>query len=416
MSQAMMSVSSLNTKIKSLLEATFMHILVDGEVASATYHTSGHLYFSIKDKESSIKCVMWRSSVSKMKFRIEKGMHIVVEGSVSVYTPRGEYQFQTVRIEPYGKGALALAYEQLKEKLKEKGYFDAHKKQTIPKHIQKIALVTAKESAALYDMLKIIEKRWPLLEVMIVDTLVQGEHAAPQIAKSLVYADSLGVDVVIVGRGGGSAEDLWSFNEEVVADAIYRMQTPVVSAVGHEVDVMISDLVADLRAPTPSAAMEMILPDMQEIHYTLSEISERFSYTMVQKLQYSVRELKHVEEGLLRSSPSRLLVETANKFKRLEEDFKRVVEYKLERLASNIPGLVKNYRQSLSFTLQQKEQHVEYLQKKLTMSDPKLQYRKGWGQVSMEGKTVELNAIEVDQKFIIDDTTVRIEALCLHKT
>ncbi len=300
MSQAMMSVSSLNTKIKSLLEATFMHILVDGEVASATYHTSGHLYFSIKDKESSIKCVMWRSSVSKMKFRIEKGMHIVVEGSVSVYTPRGEYQFQTVRIEPYGKGALALAYEQLKEKLKEKGYFDAHKKQTIPKHIQKIALVTAKESAALYDMLKIIEKRWPLLEVMIVDTLVQGEQAAPQIAKSLVYADSLGVDVVIVGRGGGSAEDLWSFNEEVVADAIYRMQTPVVSAVGHEVDVMISDLVADLRAPTPSAAMEMILPDMQEIHYTLSEISERFSYTMVQKLQYSVRELKHVEEGTVK--------------------------------------------------------------------------------------------------------------------
>ena len=303
MSQAMMSVSSLNTKIKSLLEATFMHILVEGEVASATYHSSGHLYFSIKDKGSSIKCVMWRSAVAKMKFRIEKGMHIVVEGSVSVYTPRGEYQFQTVRIEPYGQGALALAYEQLKEKLKEKGYFDAQKKQAIPKHIQKIALVTAKESAALYDMLKIIEKRWPLLEVMVIDTLVQGEKAGTQIAKSLAYADSLGVDVVVVGRGGGSAEDLWSFNEEVVADAIFMMQTPVVSAVGHEVDVMISDHVADLRAPTPSAAMEMILPDVQEIHYTLSEISERFSYTIRLKLQYSVGDLKHVEEKLLRSSP-----------------------------------------------------------------------------------------------------------------
>ncbi len=416
MSQAMMSVSSLNTKIKSLLEATFMHILVEGEVASATYHSSGHLYFSIKDKGSSVKCVMWRSAVAKMKFRIEKGMHIMVEGSVSVYTPRGEYQFQTVRIEPYGKGALALAYEQLKEKLKEKGYFDAQKKQAIPKHIQKIALVTAKESAALYDMLKIIEKRWPLLEVMVVDTLVQGEQAAKQIAKSLAYADSLGVDVVVVGRGGGSAEDLWSFNEEIVADAIFMMRTPVVSAVGHEVDVMISDHVADLRAPTPSAAMEMILPDVQEIHYTLSEISERFSYTIRQKLQYSVRDLKHVEEILLRSSPSRLLVETANEFKRLQEEFKRVVAYKLEQFSFNIPTLLKNYSQSVALTLQQKEQHLGYLHKKLSMSDPKLQQRKGWGQVSLEGKTVELNIIEVDQKFILEDTSVRIEAVCLHKT
>ncbi|RLA69615.1 MAG: exodeoxyribonuclease VII large subunit [Epsilonproteobacteria bacterium] len=411
----MMSVSSLNTKIKSLLEATFMHILVEGEVASATYHSSGHLYFSVKDKGSSIKCVMWRSAVAKMKFRIEKGMHIVVEGSVSVYTPRGEYQFQTVRIEPYGQGALALAYEQLKEKLKEKGYFDAGRKQAIPKHIQKIALVTAKESAALYDMLKIIEKRWPLLEVMVIDTLVQGEQAATQIAKSLVYADSLGADVVVVGRGGGSAEDLWSFNEEVVADAIFMMQTPVVSAVGHEVDVMISDHVADLRAPTPSAAMEMILPDVQEIHYTLSEISERFAYTIRQKLHYSVRDLKHVEEVLLRSSPSRLLLETANEFKRLQEDFNRVVAYKLEKFSSSIPTVLKTYSQSVALTLQQKEQHLGYLHKKLSMSDPKLQQRKGWGKVSLEGKTEELSSIKTDQKFILEDTKVRIEALCLYK-
>ena len=225
MSQSMMSVSSLNTKIKSLLEATFMHTLVEGEVASATYHSSGHLYFSLKDKESSIKCVMWRSSVAKMKFRIEKGMHIVVEGSVSVYTPRGEYQFQTVKIEPYGKGALALAYEQLKERLKAKGYFDTQRKIPIPKHITKIALVTAKESAALYDMLKIIEQRWALLEVFIVDTLVQGEAAAAQIARALRYADTLEADVVIVGRGGGSAEDLWSARlrrSATVATNLYR--------------------------------------------------------------------------------------------------------------------------------------------------------------------------------------------------
>ena len=416
MSQSMMSVSSLNTKIKSLLEATFMHILVEGEVASVTYHTSGHIYFSIKDQQSSIKCVMWRSSVSKLKFRIEKGMHIVIEGSVGVYTPRGEYQFYAVHIEPYGKGALALAYEQLKERLKEKGYFDAQRKKPLPKHIRKIALVTAKESAALYDMLKIIEQRWALLEVVIVDTLVQGDEAAAKIANALHYADSLGVDVVVVGRGGGSAEDLWSFNEEMVADAIFSMQTPVVSAVGHEVDVMISDFVADLRAPTPSAAMEMILPDMREILYTLNDLSERFTYAMNQKLQHLVRELKHTEEILLRSSPSRQLKETQMEFIRLEEEFKRVMTYKLERFSSSLPEMVKKYSQNMVFILEQKSQYLEYISKKLTMNDPKLQCRKGWAQISVEDKTIELSEVEVDQTFVVQDAETRIEAVCLSKT
>ena len=410
-----MSVHSLNTKIKSLLEATFMHILVEGEVASATYHSSGHLYFSIKDKESAIKCVMWRSSVARMKFRIEKGMHIVVEGSISVYTPRGEYQFQTVKIEPYGKGALALAYEQLKERLKVKGYFDAQRKTSIPKHITKIALVTAKESAALYDMLKIIEQRWALIEVVIVDTLVQGEAAAAQIAHSLRYADTLEADVVIVGRGGGSSEDLWSFNEEIVADAMYMMKTPVVSAVGHEVDVLISDFVADLRAPTPSAAIEMILPDSQEMLYTLSQIQERYAYSIEQKLQQLTRELKHNEEIFLRSSPSRQLNEIQTEFDRVENEFKRVIQHKMERFSLQFPEIRKQYVQNITFILEQKKQYLEFMHKKLLMHDPKLQYRKGWAQISIDGKTVGLNNLKIEQKFILEDETLRIEALCLSK-
>jgi len=416
MSNIMMSVSSLNTKIKSLLEATFMHIFVEGEVASVTYHTSGHVYFSVKDKESSIKCVMWRSSAAKLKFRLEKGMHIVIEGSVGVYTPRGEYQFYAVHVEPYGKGALALAYEQLKERLKAKGYFDALRKKSIPKHIKKIALVTAKESAALHDMLKIIEQRWPLIEVMIVDTLVQGEQAAELIAKALRYADSLDVDVVVVGRGGGSTEDLWSFNEEVVADAIFSMKTPVVSAVGHEVDVMISDFVADLRAPTPSAAMEMILPDTREILYTLSEMSERFTYMINQKLHHLVRELRHTEEILLRSSPVRQLKESQIEFIRLEDEFKRVIAYKLERFSSSLPEMYKSYTQNMAFLLEQKSQHVEYMHKRLILNDPRLQCRKGWAQTTIEGEIIELSAIKVNQKFIIEDASTQIEALCLSNT
>jgi len=410
-----MSVSSLNTKIKSLLEATFMHTMVEGEVASATYHTSGHLYFSIKDDKSSIKCVMWRSSVAKMKFRIEKGMHIVVEGSVSVYTPRGEYQFQSVRIEPYGQGALALAYEQLKEKLKEKGYFDAQRKKAIPQYIEKIVLVTAKDSAALHDMLKIIEKRWALVEVVIVDTLVQGNTASAQIAKSLKYADTLHADIVVVGRGGGSAEDLWCFNEEVVANAIFTMSTPVVSAVGHEVDVMISDFVADLRAPTPSAAMEMILPDRGEILYMLDEIRERFTQTIAQKIRQSEQTLKHLEESLLRASPLRKLEESNNKFIQLQKEFQRLLDYKLEQFELQLPAVKQSFEQNLSFVFQQKEQYLEYMRKKIKMNDPKLQCKKGWVQVAFHGKPVTLDNIGVNEKFTLTDAFVKMEAICLKK-
>jgi len=412
----MMSVSSLNTKIKSLLEATFMHTMVEGEVASVTYHTSGHLYFSIKDDKSAIKCVMWRSSVARMKFRIEKGMHIVVEGSVSVYTPRGEYQFQTVRIEPYGKGALALAFEQLKEHLKAKGYFDAQRKKPIPQHIiKRLVLVTAKESAALYDMLKIIEKRWPLVEVIIIDTLVQGESAAKNIAKALGYADTLGADAVIVGRGGGSAEDLWCFNEECVADAIFAMQTPVVSAVGHEVDVMISDYVADLRAPTPSAAIEMILPDLREILYTLSEMEERFKQVLESKLSHSIRELKHTEEMFHRVSPLRRLEESKMEFKRMEEEYKRLIFYKIEKFESVLPNLRDTLTQTVYFTVQKKEQHLDYLQKKFQISDPRLQCHTGWAQVSQNGKIISLDILAENEIFFLEDAQTKVEAVCIGK-
>lgn len=415
MSQTMMSVSSLNTKIKSLLEATFMHILVEGEVASVTYHTSGHVYFSVKDKESSIKCVMWRSSVSKLKFKIEKGIHVVIEGSVGVYTPRGEYQFYAVHVEPYGQGALALAYDQLKNKLKSKGYFDIQRKKSIPKFIYKIALVTAKDSAALHDMLKIIDQRWALVEVIVVDTLVQGERASEQISTSLAYADSLAVDIVVLGRGGGSAEDLWSFNEEKVADAIYAMETPVVSAIGHEIDIMISDFVADLRAPTPSAAIEMILPDSREVLYTLTERLEQLSYIVKEKIKRYFSELKHKEDALLRYSPFRRLLELDDEFKRLSNEFKRYISYNVERFTSILPSERKRYIDSFTSLLQQKEQHLVFIDQKFRMSDPRSKYRKGWAEISLASKVVSLAELEINKKFILNDGKVQIEALCVNK-
>ncbi|MCB4751254.1 MAG: exodeoxyribonuclease VII large subunit [Sulfurovum sp.] len=409
----MISVSSLNIKIKSLLETTFMHILVEGEVASVTYHTSGHLYFSIKDDKSTIKCVMWRSSVARMKFRIEKGMHIVVEGSVSVYTPRGEYQFQTVKIEPYGQGALALAFEQLKEKLKSKGYFDTQQKKILPKKIRKIVLVTAKESAALHDMIKIIEKRWPLVEVVVIDVLVQGESAAEQISHGLYYADSLGADIIVVGRGGGSTEDLWAFNEESVADAIFAIHTPVVSAVGHEVDVLISDYVADLRAPTPSAAIEMILPDRNEMLYVLNETTERFGQTIQQHIGHKEQQLNHSQALLLQHAPKRKLQEIEHTFVRLQEEFLRTIYYRIEQFGILSKQLQREFEQNITFVFRNKVQQALHLHEKMKLSDPKLQCRTGWAKISKQKKTVGLDQIGKDEYFTVEDAFVQIDAVCL---
>ena len=414
MSQAM-TVTSLNTKIKSLLETTFMHILVEGEISSVTYHNSGHVYFSIKDKESSIKCVMFRSNASRMKFRLERGQHVVVNGSISVYTPRGEYQLMTVGVEPFGQGALALAYEQLKEKLQQKGYFDAQRKKPQPKYIKKLALVTASKSAALQDMLKVIDKRWRLLEVVVIDTLVQGDKSAPQIAEALAFADTLGCDAIVVGRGGGSKEDLWAFNEEVVADAIFNLNTFVVSAVGHEVDVQISDFVADLRAPTPSAAIEMILPDQNEVLYTLSEMENRYVRTVEQILANKEQSVTALTQEFQRQSVSQKISMVEKEFQNLEDEFQRVMDYRLTQLKVTITPLSKLLKENFEYALQVKTQSLNSLEQKMKLYDPKLKQKEGWAEVVLDGKRVALSEIKKDDRFSIMDTTVKLEVVCLNK-
>jgi len=415
MINATMTVTSLNTKIKSLLETTFMHILVEGEISSVTYHNSGHVYFSIKDKESSIKCVMFRSNASRMKFQLERGQHVVVNGSISVYTPRGEYQLLTVSVEPFGQGALALAYEQLKEKLQLKGYFDPARKKLQPKYIRKIALVTASKSAALQDMLKIIDKRWRLLEVVVIDTLVQGDRSAPQIAEALAYADTLACDAIVVGRGGGSKEDLWAFNEEVVADAIYNLNTFVVSAVGHEVDVQISDFVADLRAPTPSAAIEMILPDQNEVLYTLNEMQERYVRTMKQIVGNKEQSLKALTEEFQRQSVSRKISMVEKEFENLEDEFKRVMSYKFSQYEAKIMPLPLQLKENMDYALQVRVGNLSSLEQKMKFYDPKLKQKEGWAEVVLNGKRVDLSKIKKDDNFVIMDTKVKLEVKCIIK-
>ncbi|HHS92075.1 MAG TPA: exodeoxyribonuclease VII large subunit, partial [Campylobacterales bacterium] len=341
--------------------------------------------------------------------------HIVVNGSLSVYTPRGEYQLMTVSVEPFGQGALALAYEQLKEKLQKKGYFEQNRKKPQPRYIKKVALVTASKSAALQDMLKIIEKRWAMLEVVVIDTLVQGDQAAPQIAEALAYADTLNCDAIVVGRGGGSKEDLWAFNEELVADAIFHLNTFVVSAVGHEVDVVISDFVADLRAPTPSAAMEMILPDQNELLYTLSEMQERYGRVLHQIMVNKEQQLKRFEEEFKRHSVSRKIVTMQKEFEKLEDEFRRVMQYQIAQKENVLKPLPSELKEKITYALQLKTTQLKTVEEKMRLYDPKKGQKEGWAEVVMAGRRVMLSSINKDDEFVITDTQTKLEVLCTQK-
>jgi len=408
-----LTVSALNEQIKSLLETTFGNILVEGEVSSFTYHTSGHLYFTIKDSNSTMKCVMFRSNVARTKFRLEQGAKIIIEGKVGVYTPRGEYQLYANRIEPSGQGALALAFEQLKKRLQAKGYFNPSHKKPIPKYISSIALVTAKNSAALHDMLKIIEKRFRAVEVTIIDTLVQGEMAPLQIARALKYADTLNVDVVITGRGGGSIEDLWAFNEEMVADAIFAMNTPVVSAVGHEVDVVISDFVADLRAPTPSAAIEMVLPDQNELLYMLGELQDRYKRAYSQILYAKSKSVESLLKEFQRLSISNQLLQYEREFEALRRQYRQTISNKLQQKALELPKIKTQLKHNIIFKVAQQVQKLEGINHRLEALNPKNKFKSGWAEISKEGRVVTLDQIAQGEHFILQDATDRIEVIKL---
>lgn len=410
----MISVSELNEKIKAVLETTFMHIIVEGEVSSATYHSSGHLYFSLKDETSTIKCVMWRSSVRKLKFKVQKGEHIVIDGSVGVYSPRGEYQFIAVNIEPFGKGALALAYEQLKKKLEAKGYFDKEHKKQLPKVPQKIAVVTALNSAAWQDVLKVATKRWPMVELKVIDVLVQGQSAALEIAKAIGYADSLDVDAILVTRGGGSAEDLWAFNEEVVADAIYNATKPVVSAVGHEVDFLISDFVADVRAPTPSAAVETLLPDRNEYLFLLGDMYESLNKLIIQKIDHYNQAILHLSRSLKMLSPNSKMNFFIAEFEGLKKRLNEVMGQKLLAAHDSIAPIEKRLDEIVRLQLRKSGQELKIIKEQLLLNNPQSRVKSGFVELTKSGKRVELCSLQSKDTITLVSDKCKVEAVVLN--
>ena len=312
------TVSELNAHIKGLLDSDLLlgSLAVRGELSNYKVYSSGHHYFTLKDAESSLKCVMFRSSASRIRFRPENGMGVTAVGSVSVYPRDGVYQLYCSELIPTGMGDLYLAFEQLKVRLSKEGLFDPSHKKPLPAYPKRIAVITSGSGAAVRDIIRVLGHRWPDTEVVILPVRVQGVEAPPEIVGAIRYANRYRVgDLIITGRGGGSMEDLWAFNDERVARAIYDSELPVISAVGHEPDVTIADFVADLRAATPSNAAELAVPDQADVRETLNGYRSRFEHALRRQLAEGANRLKDLSGRKVLASPTAYL-----DFKRMELD------------------------------------------------------------------------------------------------
>lgn len=315
------SVSSVNQYIKNMFsnEYALSVVFVKGEISNCKYHSSGHIYFTVKDEGSQLACVMFRGDRKGLGFTMENGQEIIVGGSINVYERDGKYQLYAKKIVLAGDGILAERYEQLKKKLESAGYFDPDRKLPIPKYVKRVGIVTAQTGAAVQDMINISTRRNPYVQLILYPAKVQGEGAAVTIAAGIQTLDEAKVDVIIVGRGGGSMEDLWAFNEEIVADAVFACRTPVISAVGHETDFTITDFVADLRAPTPSAAAELAVYDVRQVLEELYDYEDRLARSILRQIETYNERLSFLEAKLKSCHPEHQIREQRQRLMNLED-------------------------------------------------------------------------------------------------
>ena len=311
MRQNVYSVGQVNTYIKNMFGQDYLlnRLYVKGEVSNCKYHTSGHIYFSLKDETGAIACVMFATQRNNLKFRLAEGQRVIVLGSVKVYERDGKYQLYANDVVLDGVGLLYERFQALKKELEEMGMFAQEYKKPIPKYCKRVGVVTAPTGAAIRDIMNIAKRRNPYVQLILYPALVQGEHAASSIVRGIETLDQMNLDVIIVGRGGGSLEDLWAFNEEAVARAIFHCQTPIISAVGHETDTTIADYVSDLRAPTPSAAAELAVYNIREIFEKLDAYRMRMNQAMDNKIRFLRKELETYELRMKALSPMQQLIE-----------------------------------------------------------------------------------------------------------
>jgi exodeoxyribonuclease VII large subunit len=345
MHEKVYTVSEITRQVKRLIEAEFPSVWVEGEISNFVHHTSGHMYFSLKDRRAQLRCVMFRTYNGRLTFRPENGMKVRASGAITVYEPSGQYQLTVFHLVPAGIGELQLAFEALKKKLAAEGLFDPAHKKAIPAYPATIAMVTSPTGAAIRDMVKVIRRRFPAVELLLYPVQVQGEGSARQIAEAI---DELNrrddIDVMIVGRGGGSLEDLWAFNEEVVARAIYRSNIPVISAVGHEIDFTIADFVADVRAATPSHAGEIVVRDSTELKRQVDHLIDRAYRILMQRLErYRVR-----VGGLVQSyhflRPRDLVFQKMQRLDDIEKFMHTAIVHRFETRRNRFDSLIERLR------------------------------------------------------------------------
>ncbi|WP_312468372.1 exodeoxyribonuclease VII large subunit [Pseudescherichia sp.] len=331
-SPAIFTVSRLNQTVRLLLEREVGQVWISGEISNFTQPASGHWYFTLKDDTAQVRCAMFRNSNRRVTFRPQHGQQVLVRASITLYEPRGEYQIIVESMQPAGEGLLQQKYEQLKAKLAAEGLFDQLSKQPLPSPAHCVGVITSKTGAALHDILHVLKRRDPSLPVVIYPTAVQGEDAPGQIVRAIALANSRKeCDVLIVGRGGGSLEDLWSFNDERVARAIFASQIPIVSAVGHETDVTIADFVADLRAPTPSAAAEMVSRNQLELLRQLQSGQQRLEMAMDYYLANRTRRFTQLEHRLQQQHPQLRLARQQTVLERLRQRMTYAMDNQLKR-------------------------------------------------------------------------------------
>ncbi|MCH8500021.1 MAG: exodeoxyribonuclease VII large subunit [Marinobacter sp.] len=360
-----LSVSELNSQARHLLEVSFMQVWVEGELSSFSRPASGHWYFSLKDNRAQVRCAMFRGFNQRVRQTPKDGDKVRIRGKVTLYEGRGDFQIMVEHMEPAGVGDLQQAFEALKAKLQQEGLFDPARKRTLPALPKHIGVVTSPTGAAIHDILTVLKRRFPAIPVTLYPTAVQGDAASAEIVRAIALAERHGkADVLIVGRGGGSLEDLWCFNHESVARAIAQCSIPVVSAVGHEVDFTIADFVADLRAPTPSAAAEKLSPDQQDWLRRLTELQQAMARSVHRQCQRNQTALSHLQQRL--RDPRRQLLDTSQKLDEMEARLTHAIKQRQQRLATQFSHLESRLQhQSPARALAQRQQQLSQLAARL---------------------------------------------------
>lgn len=399
-----LTVTDINNYIKNIVDGDFFlsNVTLKGEISNLKFHTRGHLYFSLKDENSKINAVMFNYKNLGLNFIPKDGMNVIVKGKVSVFTTGGSYQITVSNMKEDGIGNLYILFEELKRRLQREGLFSPEHKKKLPRIPKKVGVITASTGAAVKDIISTINRRFPLTEIILFPTLVQGVGAKENIVKMINEANESDVDVIILGRGGGSIEDLWAFNEEIVARAIYNSTKPIVSAVGHEIDFTISDFVSDMRAPTPTGAAELVVPSKVEIQSYLNDYKGRIISVINKKIKSYTDTFSKLKSTYILKNPISMYEIDEQKLDNMLEKLGSIMTYKLEREKSKLNNLSKMISPNILNRLDKEKIKLENIETKLNLLNPENILKKGYSLTLVEGKIVK--SIKSVKKGSIIDT------------